>query len=149
MKIREYIGKIVSKGQKEDMEELSEMLDELICDLKEKNPKLYKKYKEELYELAYGKVLTEEMAHEIVENMKPLGEYWDINTIKQVKSSAGLTYNDYDFYTVMNSLVNDYGEIIDKEDIEIYVKMAKAFIEDEDAVKDKLYEYYKHISKRD
>ena len=145
MKIREYIGKIVSKGQKEDMEELSEMLDELICDLKEKNPKLYKKYKEELYELANGKVLTEEMAHEIVENMKPLGEYWDINTIKQVKSSAGLTYSDYDFYTVMNSLVNDYGEIIDKEDIEIYVKMAKAFIEDEDATKDKVFVYFTTI----
>ena len=145
MKIREYIGKIVAKGQKEDMEELSEMLDELICDLKEKNPKLYKKYKEELYELANGKVLTEEMAHEIVENMKPLGEYWDINTIKQVKSSAGLTYSDYDFYTVMNSLVNDYGEIIDKEDIEIYVKMAKAFIEDEDATKDKVFVYFTTI----
>lgn len=145
MKIRDYINKIVINGKQDDMEELSNMLDDLICDLKEEKPKLYKKYKDELYEIANGKVLTEEMAHEIVENMKPLGEYWDINTIKQIKSSAGLTYNDYDFYTVMNSLVNDYGEIIDKEDIEIYVKMAKAFIEDEDATKDKVFVYFTTI----
>lgn len=145
MKIKQMLTKIIENGNIEDMYKLNDMFDELICELKEQKPRLYKEYKEELYEIAYGKVLTEEMAHEIVENMKPLGEYWDINTIKQIKSSAGLTYNDYDFYIVMNSLVNDYGEIIDKEDIEIYVKMAKAFIEDEDATKDKIFVYFTTI----
>lgn len=145
MEIKKYIDKIVENGKDEDMEKLYEMLVEITCKMKELHYDKYKYYKMELYQMAYGKVLNEDMAHEIVEKMKPLGEYWDIDTIKRVKSSAGLTYNDYDFYTVMNSLANDYGEIIDKEDVTTYVKMAKSFIEDEDAIKDKVFIYFTTI----
>lgn len=145
MKIKKYIEKIVENNKQEDMKALSDMLSEIIYKMKEHHHDMYEHYKMCLYQLAYGKVLNEEMANEIVENMKPLGEYWDINTIKEVKSSMNLSYNDYDLYTVMNSLVNDYGEIIDKENVDTYVKMAKAFIDDEDANKDKIFIYFTTI----
>lgn len=91
MKIKEYIKKILLNGNQEDIEELSDMLDEFICELKDEKPKLYKKYKTDLYEMANGKILTEEMA----------------------------------------------------------LKMAYMWLNDEDSVKDKLYEYYKYIPKED
>lgn len=56
---------------------------------------------------------------------------------------------DNDFYIVINSLVNDYNNVIDKEDVETYVKMANAFINDTDSVKDKIWIYYNEIPKRD
>lgn len=148
MKIREYIGKIVAKGQKEDMEELSDMLDELICDLKEKNPKLYKKYKEELYELANGKVLTEEMAYAWVEEMKPEHEHWTIEETTKAMNNLNYNCDKLDYYVVANMIYNDYYELV-RDNEEMALKMAYMWLKDEDAVKDKLYEYYKHIPKRD
>ena len=44
---------------------------------------LYKEYKKELYELAYGKVILEDKAKEIVENMKPYGEHFKLEEAKK------------------------------------------------------------------
>lgn len=44
MKIKKMLEVIIDKGKTEDMYKLNDMLDELICDLKEKQPKLYKVY---------------------------------------------------------------------------------------------------------
>ena len=142
MKIKEYIAKIIVNGDQKDMEELSEMLDESIMKLKIYDPECYKKYKTKLLGMAYNYKFDEEMAKEIVENMKPLSEVWDLNTTNSVKAEYGINANDYDFYIVMNSMINDYNEVIDKDDIETYVKMSNAFINDEDAVKNKVWKYY-------
>ena len=48
----------------------------------------------------------------------------------------------------MNSLANDYGSVIDKDDTDTYVKMANSFINDEDAVKDKVCKYFTTIPKK-
>ena len=149
MKIKEYIAKIIVKSEQKDMEELSEMLDESIMKLKIYDPECYKKYKTKLLGMAYNYKFDEEMAKEIVENMKPLSEVWDLNTTNSVKAEYGINANDYDFYIVMNSMINDYNEVIDKDDIETYVKMSNAFINDEDAVKNKVWKYYTAIVKED
>ena len=47
----------------------------------------------------------------------------------------------------MNSLVNDYGKVIDKEDTNTYAKMARSFILDEDAKKNKVWIYFTKIVK--
>lgn len=140
---------IIDKGKTEDMYKLNDMLDELICDLKEKQPKLYKEYKMKLMGMAYDYKFDEDMAIEIVNNMKPLGEYWDYETTSKVKRDYDINATDCDFYVVMNSLVNDYNKIIDKEDAETYVKMANAFINDDDAKKDKIWIYFTKIPKED
>lgn len=149
MKIKEYIAKIIVNGDQKDMEELSEMLDESIMKLKVYDPECYKKYKTKLLGMAYNYKFDEEMAKEIVENMKPLSEVWDLNTTNSVKAEYGINANDYDFYIVMNSMINDYNEVIDKDDIETYAKMSNAFINDEDAVKNKVWKYYTTIVKED
>ena len=72
-----------------------------------------------------------------------------MSTTNSIKSQYGINADDYDFYIVINSLVNDYYNIISKDDVEIYVKMANAFINDEDAKKDKVWTYFNTIPKED
>lgn len=148
MKIRDYINKIVINGKQDDMEELSNMLDDLICDLKEEKPKLYKKYKDELYEIANGKILNEEMAYKWVNNMKPVGEHWTIEETTNAMKQMGYNLNNIDFFVVANMMYNDYYDLV-KEDEELALKLSYMWLNDEDSVKDKLYEYYKYIPKED
>ena len=82
------LAKIIDKGNIEDMYKLNDMLDNLICDLKEQKPKLYKEYKKELYELAYGNVILEDKAIEIVKNMKPNGEHYSLEYAKDIKADV-------------------------------------------------------------
>ena len=147
MKIREYISKIGENKKVEDMQKLGDMLAEIIYDMKESHHELYEKYKMELYTMAYGKVLTEEMAEEIIENMKPYHMHWSLEETNQVKEQYGLAnIRDIDFWIVMNSAYNDYKDVFD-ENIEMYVKYAKDFIEDEDAKDGKVFTYFTTIPK--
>lgn len=146
-KIKKYIEMIVDNGKKEDMECLSDMLADIIYLLKDEHYDKYEKYKMKLYGMAYNYSFNEEMAHELVENMKPLGEYWDMKTTTSVKNEYNINTDDCTFYVVMNSLANDYKDAIDLEEVETYVKMAYAFINDEDAIKDKVWKYFVTIPK--
>lgn len=148
MKIKEMVTKIIDKGDIEDMYKLNEMLDELICDLKEQKPKLYKEYKKELYELAYGNVILEDKAKEIVENMKPYGEHYSMDDAKEVKEKYIIKHSISDVYLVINSLYNDYCDAIGDND-EMYAKMTKLWLNDSDGVEDKVYVYFSEIPKED
>lgn len=148
-KIKKYIEMIVDNGKREDMECLSDMLSDIIYMLKDEHYDKYEKYKMKLYGMAYGYQFNEEMAYEIVEDMKPLGEYWDIKTTTEVKNQYNMNCDDYTFYVVMNSLANDYHDAISPDEVETYVKMAYAFINDEDAIKDKVWKYFTTIPNRD
>lgn len=148
MKIKEMLAKIIDKGNIEDMYKLNDMLDDLICDLKEQKPKLYKEYKKELYELAYGNVILEDKAIEIVENMRPYGEHYTIEDAKEIKQEYSMKNNTSDIYLVVNSLYNDYHDLLDDND-EMYAKMTKLWLNDADSVEDKVYIYFSEIPKED
>ena len=65
-----------------------------------------------------------------------------------VKNQYGLNnINQEDFYLVINSLGNDYADVISIEEVDTYVKMAKAWIEDKDAKEDKTWIYFTKIPK--
>lgn len=150
MRIKETIEKIVDSGNKEKMYKLNDMLDELICDLKIKDPTMYHEYKKCLYEIAYGKILSSDMAFEIVEHMKPYHEKWTIEETNNLKREHNLSnIRDEDFYVVLNSMYNDYCKVFGDDDIKVYVDMTVAFIDDEDAKKDKVYDYFTTIPKKD
>lgn len=148
MKIKEMLAKIIDKGNIEDMYKLNDMLDDLICDLKEQKPKLYKEYKKELYELAYGNMILEDKAIEIVENMRPYGEHYTIEDAKEIKQEYSMKNNASDIYLVVNSLYNDYHDLLDDND-EMYAKMTKLWLNDADSVEDKVYIYFSEIPKED
>ena len=146
-KIKKYIEMIVDNGKKEDMECLSDMLSDVIYLLKDEHYDKYEKYKMKLYGMAYNYKFDDEMAHEIVGSMKPLGEFWDMKTTTMVKNQYNINVDDYTFYVVINSLANDYHDAISTEEVETYAKMAYYFINDEDATKDKVWKYYTIIAK--
>ena len=144
MDIEEIINVIVDNGRVEDMHELSDILEDTIEILKEYYPEEYKKYEIKLYEMAYGCVLNKEMAKDIVKKMRPYGEKWSLEETSNMQREYGLNFRDYDFYVVINSAYNDYNDIF-RDDIEMYIRFANDFINDEDAKKDKVYIYYTQI----
>ena len=145
--IRKYIEKIGESKEVEKMNELGDMLVELVEELEESNPEEYKEYKEELYELAYGKKIDKDIALEWVNDMKPIGEHWNMDQTKGAKESLGYNVGDIDFYVVANMMYNDYNDIV-TENEELALKLANDWLHDEDAKEDKLYCYWKHIIKK-
>ena len=144
MEVKSYIEKIITcedENKKDKMwKYISHFIDTYNQDDKEEIVR-------GLYELAEGKVLNEERAKYLIENMKPYGMKWDLQTTESVRSSNG--YEDIrpvDFWIVMNSAYNDYNDIF-KEDISLYTRFSRDFIKDEDAVEDKVYYYFSMIPK--
>lgn len=138
--IKKYIEMIVDNGKREDMECLSDMLSDVIYLLKDEHHDKYEKYKNKLYGMAYNYKIDEEMAKEIVEEMKPLGEYWTMEQVKGVMAND--THRLEDMYVVINSLANDYSNIISTEETETYIKMAHAWLDDIDAKENKIWKYF-------
>jgi hypothetical protein len=140
--IKEYIRKIVDDGSIEEMYKLSDMLDELAHTVKQFDEDLYKKYKMELYIMAYGDVLTESLAKEIVSDMRPYGEKFSVENAREIRDRYGMNNIDiWSFYTVVNMAYNDYRDIFG-DNLEMYAMFTRDFIEDEDAKKGKVLKYF-------
>lgn len=142
MDIEDYIEKIVYNGKQEDMERLSEILDDLMEIVKQYDEKCYKEYAIELYKMAYGNHLNREIAEEIVKEMRPAGMRWSFDETRNIQNQRGLNnIPEADFFTVINSAYNDYKNMFG-EDVESYVRFTLDFIEDEDAKPDKVTNYF-------
>lgn len=147
MKVREYITKIGENKKVEDMKKLGDMLAEIIYDMKESHHELYEDYKMDLYEMAYGKIITREIADKWIETMKPFGKKWTIEETTSAMKSLGSNFRDIDFYVVANMMYNDYYNLV-KDDETLALKLAHDWLDDEDAIKEKLYCYWKNIVKK-
>ena len=145
--IKDYISQIVNNGNKKDMDKLSEMMVDMLYDLKKYNEDDFCDYKMDLYIMAYGKVLNEHMAENIIKNMKPYGMHWTMAQTEDVRKSNNLSsIRPVDFWIVMNMTYNDYRDIFE-DDLNMYVKYSKAFILDEDAKESKVFTYFTEIPK--
>ena len=95
-----------------------------------------------IHESIFGKHFSEELAEKAVSDMVnadgTVGEHWTLQQTTALASSNGANYNKYDFYYVMNMLYSDFCEVIGN-DANTYFKMAKAYLDDPDASKDKAY----------
>ena len=147
MKIKEYLERIIEKGNRKDMEELSDMLDKAIYKVKDCDPEWYDKKCMKLYTMAYGKVLNEEMAKDIISEMEPYHMHWTLEQTRQVQVQNGLNnIRDIDFWVVMNSAYNDFQDLFE-DNIDMYVKYTKNFILDKDGKEDKVFLYFTTIPK--
>ena len=147
MDIEEYIEKIVDNGKIEDMQELSDMLEDTMEIIKDYDKECYKDFEMKLYKMAYGSHLNKSMAQDIVHKMRPFGERWSYEEAESIQRQRGI--NDIDipsFYTVLNSAYNDYKDIF-SEDIEGYIRFTIDFIKDEDAKEGKIFKYFTEIVK--
>ena len=145
MDIEEIIQKIVDNGRVEDMETLSDILEDTMQEIEKYDKECYDKYVMELYKMAYGNTFNKQMAEEIVGKMRPYGKRWSMEETKQLQEQYGIdNVRNADFFVVMNSAYNDYRDLF-AEDIESYIKFTMDFIEDEDAKPDKVFLYYTTI----
>jgi hypothetical protein len=146
--IRKYIEKIGENRNANDMEKLGDMLSEIIYQTKDSHHELYEKYKMQLYEMAYGEKIDEEMAKKWVQKMLPVGEYWTIEKTTEARNDLGYSCDKIDFYVVANMMYNDYNDIVSGDD-KLALNMAKDWLHDTDAMQNKLYNYWKYIAKKD
>ena len=151
---RKYLEKIIEKGSPEDMECLGELMIMAMDALKDYDEELYEKIEMKMYVMAYGYVLTEDMANKIVEEMRPMGKKWGIDQTTAVKKKYELDkISDVDFYVVMNMVANDNRDTVEKfakseeEQLDMYVHLAKDFILDPDAKEGKVFTYFMKIPK--
>lgn len=138
--IKTYIDRIVQNGTNEDMECLKDIFTNAMSELKDINPSKYKEYKIKLKGMAYNYEIDEELAKEIVDNMKPLGEYWSIEEVSNANGEDN--HRIEDVYVVMNSLANDYKDVISLDDTDTYVRLARAWLDDEDGKEHKVWKYF-------
>ena len=142
-----YIEKIISSRDATKIKKLGELITDTISYMKTLDADEYENIECDLYEISEGKVLNEMKATTIIENMKPYGMHWTLEQTEQVRKSNGYTnIKPIDFWIVMNSGYNDFHSLFN-EDVEMYAKYSKCFIEDEDASEYKVYEYFTEIPK--
>lgn len=152
MDIRDCIQKIAEDGDLKEMIKLSEILVDLMEIIKQYDEETYKKYEMHIYKMAYGTVLSRQMAEEIVSKMKPYGKRWSIEETKQIQEQYGIDdIRPIDFFVVMNSKFNDSRDTVEKfsknkeDELEMYICLSKDFIIDEDAKEGKVFYYFTTI----
>jgi len=80
------------------------------------------------------------------------GPHWSVDQVKQLMQQKP-DLKGFDLptvYAVLNMLYSDYGSVLHKygaNNIDAYVAMAKAWLDDEDAGKGKTMAYYECIAK--
>lgn len=145
--VKKMIQKIANDGNINEMEELSDILDEVICVIKDYDEQLYEKYKMELYRMAYGDKLNEEMAEKIVSKMEPYKMRWSLDETRSMQEEYGIMdIDEYDFFVVINSAFNDFRNLFE-DNIDMYIRYTEDFINDEDAKEGKVFRYFTTIVK--
>lgn len=85
----------------------------------------------------------------------PQGGKWSIEEVKPFIRKLGMPADEetlVEFYAAMNAMYSDFGEVCEAFGVntaEYYACLAKAWLEDEDAVEDKAAMYYHCIVKHD
>lgn len=153
MNVKDYLIKIIERGKREDMEELSEIFDKAIYKVKDCDPDWYEKKCMKLYTMAYGKVLNEEMKKEWVQGLKPTAK-WTYEEIENVAKKYNINIPVSSVYIIMNMLYSDFKNVLgngeDEESLKKYIEATQYWYYDEDAKnseENKLFEYYFNIVK--
>ena len=113
-----------------------------VDDMKGKDNYAYYKSFFTIHESIFGKHFNEELAKHAVSEMVNVdgtsGEHWTLQQTSSLLTSQGLNYNKFDFYYVVNMLYSDFSDVVGN-DTSLYVKMARAYLDDPDASKGKAY----------
>lgn len=86
-----------------------------------------------------------------VDPAKPQGAKWSVDQIRPFGQKYGIPTDGekfWAFYAMINAMYSDYYEVAKKYNVatpEFFADMAKAFIDDKDAVENKTAKYYEYI----
>lgn len=130
------------QGNEQAMKKFFMAVIEAIEDMKDKDEYAYYKSYFTVHESIFGKHFNDTLAKEAVDEMTnadgTTGEHWSMQQTNSLLASQNLNYNKADFYYVMNMLYSDFSEVLGNN-ASMYLKMARAYLDDPDASKDKAY----------
>ena len=78
------------------------------------------------------------------------GPHWNMEQVKQVMEQREIDCDPVMFFAVLNAVYSDYYAVAKKHGVnkmDFYADLAKAWLEDEDAVEDKAGKYFQYIVK--
>lgn len=97
---------------------------------------------------------TRELAEEWTSHMEnedgTRGPHWSMEQTKQVQAQRGIECPPEQFYAILNAVYSDYCKVAKKHNvntIDFYSDLAKAWLDDSDAVPDKASAYYEYVVK--
>lgn len=129
-----------------------EIIKDFLCDmfdeLKESDREMYDELEIRLYKEIHGYHFTDWMLEKALRHMvnedNTIGGHWTVEQTNDVARNYNISfvnYNEYDWNYVMNMIYSDYfGAVTD--DVSVYVKLAKKFLNDKDAKDGKALIYY-------
>lgn len=101
-----------------------------------------------------SKHFSREAAEEWTRSMKngdgSRGPHWDFEQVSQLMKQKSIQHDPYEFWAVLNAVYSDYCTVLKKHgagNMDMYVDLAKAWLEDEDAVDDKAMMYFECVVK--
>lgn len=102
----------------------------------------------------YSEGMDMETAKEWTKHMKnedgTKGPHWSMEQVKQLVNQRKLDVDEVEFFAVLNAMYSDYCKVAKKHNVnnmDFYVDLAMAWLQDEDAVPDKAMMYYECIVK--
>lgn len=126
------------------LDEMMDCVEEVMDRIKRTDPQFHDEVMRKAEELAY-KIPVEE-AEQIVRGMRPKGQYWSYEQIKDFVAGKGITKDCVSWYLVMNMKYNDYYNTAKQyglqNDVEFFYSLAKDFIDDPDAKPHKVEKYF-------
>ena len=133
------------------MQALTDLLDEHLTDLEQKDPQDYWDIIHDIYILAHGPYFDEESAKYAVSCMinsdGTVGEHWPVVETTAVAIQNGVSFDsftEYDWYYVLNMIYSDYSSVLVNAPA-TSIALAKAWITDIDAPVGKAYKYWKML----
>lgn len=79
------------------------------------------------------------------------GGHWTMEQTEQVRKQKNIDCDPLMFYAAINMMYSDYCKAAEKANassVDLYVYMAKAFLDDKDAMPHKLARYYHYIAEK-
>lgn len=128
-------------------EEMVDIVDNMLDEMRRiGNSTQYEHFKDMVECKIY--TITPTKANEIVGRMRPSGELFSMDNVRNMLSNNGILYDEkkcVEYYLCMNMYANDARRVAEENGMPLdkfcYV-MAKSFIEDEDAPKYKVEKYF-------
>lgn len=141
-KLREYMQMVSGDSVKESL--IHEVLGSGLMKLKAHDEHDFVYMMLQVHCIAYGPHFDDYMAHKAVAQMHnvdgSVGEHWSKTETDRIADQQGIKHK-CDWYYALNMFWSDYSHIFGN-DVNMYVKLAKAYIEDPDADEGKVFRIY-------
>lgn len=128
-----------------NINDLKNFITDLMEELKERMPEVYKETMFKLHKNVYGSHFSKCLVEYATSKMENLdgtkGAKWSIDETNKILKDYNLNENEFDFNYVMNMMYSDYSTFI-RNDTSTCVKLSSMFLDDPDAKEGKALRYF-------